>query len=125
MIPSSSGSWGAAENAAGEQAIRLRHRLGLLRLLANLGPLFGNLGTVACMVESLRQVATARGCCIDWSPALVTTVWVLLVAIVSSVFYFVLEARAKALEFGLSAAAMEMVRRLKPAAGTRPQRPIQ
>jgi biopolymer transport protein ExbB len=89
----------AMEEAGQEETMRLEHRLGYVALIAQIGPMFGLLGTVDGMVQAFDVIAAsnttpkpnqlAQGI----GTALVTTVVGLWIAIPSIAFNHVVRAR--------------------------------
>jgi biopolymer transport protein ExbB len=84
---------GAMQEVGDSEAMKLEHRLGIIALMAQIGPMFGLLGTVDGMVQAFETIASK-----DQTPrpsdlaqgigtALVTTVVGLWVAIPAILFY--------------------------------------
>lgn len=110
----------AMESAVEEENLKLIHKISLLNLIGNLGPLLGLFGTVVGMVGAFTAIATSSG---TPSPkdlasgiytALVTTVWGLLVAMPALSAFFLFKNKVQRLTFELSAVAAELVERFKP-----------
>jgi biopolymer transport protein ExbB len=89
----------AMQEVGEEEGMRLEHQLGYVALIAQIGPMFGLLGTVDGMVQAFEVIAAsnqtpkpsqlAQGI----GTALVTTVVGLWIAIPSIAFFSVLRAR--------------------------------
>ncbi len=89
----------AMQDTGSEESMRLEHLLGYVSLIAQIGPMFGLLGTVDGMVQAFEEIAITNTTpkpnqlAAGISTALVTTIVGLWIAIPSIAFFTIVRAR--------------------------------